>query len=260
MYKIIFDGQLVEGFALGQVKKNLAKLFKLSDERVAAIFAGQPVVLKRDADAETAKKYKVVLHKAGAVTHIRPMASESGAAKPANQARQAQVPPAKALSNPQQAQPAPAADPAPGGNSAAGDWSLSATDGEPLLRAEERTEFVEREIDLGHISLVSAFMSDDFDTPGDSPPPAAVDTSHISVAEVGATIGDKSNAAAPAAVAELDASIAEVGATIGDGSSRPIPVAVADLDASIAPVGADLADAKPEPEIPDIDISHLKLD
>jgi len=80
---------------------------------------------------------------------------------------------------------------------------------------------------------VSSFLVDDPDEGKTEPPPPAVDTSHISVAEVGATIGDDSNATAP--------------------------VVVADLDASIAPVGADLADAKPEPEIPNIDVSHIKL-
>jgi len=136
MYKVVFDGQLVEGFSIGQVKKNIAKLFKLSDERAASIFGGQTVVLKRDADEETAKKYKLVLRKAGAVTRILPMQADQ--AKPAASAPVAATPKAamaaKTRDKPTQ------------------DWSLSATDGEPLLREDERTQFVELDIDWCPVS------------------------------------------------------------------------------------------------------------
>ncbi len=64
-YSLVFSGELVRGADLAQSKRNLAKLFKISDAKAEALFSGKPVTLKRGLDFPTATKYRVAIKKAG---------------------------------------------------------------------------------------------------------------------------------------------------------------------------------------------------
>jgi hypothetical protein len=65
-FKIVFDGELMPDVSLEQAQNNLAELFKSPAERIASLFNGSPVVLKRDLGEDEARQYQQVLQKAGA--------------------------------------------------------------------------------------------------------------------------------------------------------------------------------------------------
>lgn len=196
-FRVVFDGQVTEGFSIGMVKKNLAQLFNADADRIATIFSGQTVVLKRNIDEQMARKYQAALLKAGAVTTIR-QDDDSAAGS---------VEPAKETPNRQ------ASTANPDGTEQPDDWSL-APSGSMLLRDNERHKHQELDIDLSHISLASTFLS--FEAEPSSSTAAAPDTSHISIAEVGATLGDQSQTQEVTPVSDLDASLAPVGADLSD--------------------------------------------
>ena len=66
-YDLVFQGQIVDGTSLDEVKSNVARLFKADTAKIAALFSGKPIVIKKNLDTESAKKYLAVLKKAGAV-------------------------------------------------------------------------------------------------------------------------------------------------------------------------------------------------
>jgi len=205
--RVIFEGSIAEGFSIGTVKKNLAQLFKADADRIATIFSGQAVVMKRNIDQATATKYQAALLKAGAITTIRVSnGTASAAATPVNETAGTKK------------------------TDKLTDWSL-APSGSMLLSDNERTKHQELELDLSHISLASTFLIPEAEAAVETP---LLDTSHLSVAEVGATLADPS-------------------------IKREEPEAVADIDATLAPVGAELADKKPEAAAPELNLSHLTI-
>lgn len=81
-YNIVFRGELVSGADPDQVRRNLAQLFKMELERVEKLFAGKPVVLKKEADQATAMKMRAALKKAGAECEMKPVDGEEAPAQP----------------------------------------------------------------------------------------------------------------------------------------------------------------------------------
>jgi len=65
-------GDLAANQCLEDVKKRLAGLFKTNTETTGKLFNRKPVVVKKNADIETAKKYVRAITAAGAVCHIDP--------------------------------------------------------------------------------------------------------------------------------------------------------------------------------------------
>ncbi|MFK8019602.1 MAG: hypothetical protein AB8B86_07530 [Pseudomonadales bacterium] len=190
-YRVVFEGSIAEGFSIGMVKKNLAQLFKADSDRIATIFSGQAVVMKRNIDKATAVKYQAALLKAGAVTIIRiSNDTTTVSATPENKTEDSN------------------------NTGKIADWSL-APSGSMLLSEKERTKFEELELDLSHISLASSFLVPEAETVSES---VSLDTSHLSVAEVGATLADPaiSRGEEPEAIADIDATLAPVGAELAD--------------------------------------------
>ncbi len=66
-YNLIFHGEIIEGASLDEVKSNLARLFKADTAKTEALFSGKKIIIKKNLDAESAKKYLAILKKAGAV-------------------------------------------------------------------------------------------------------------------------------------------------------------------------------------------------
>ncbi|WP_198264155.1 hypothetical protein [sulfur-oxidizing endosymbiont of Gigantopelta aegis] len=66
-YNLIFQGKIIDGASLDEVKDNVARLFKADAAKTAALFSGKPIVIKKNLDTEAAKKYLTVLKKAGAI-------------------------------------------------------------------------------------------------------------------------------------------------------------------------------------------------
>ena len=81
---IVFRGKTLDGYDLGTIKKNLARLLKTTESKIERMFAGKSVVVKRNLDRETARKYALVLKKIGLICEIRdatPKPSETESAQ-----------------------------------------------------------------------------------------------------------------------------------------------------------------------------------
>jgi hypothetical protein len=75
-FELVFKGELVEGFSPDQARINVGKLFKASPAQVEQMFSGKSVVLRNKLDSDTAKKYRAILYKNGAVCTLREMGGQ----------------------------------------------------------------------------------------------------------------------------------------------------------------------------------------
>jgi hypothetical protein len=219
-FDIVFGGELLAGFAPATVAENLARLFKATPETVARLLDGSTHTLKRDVDAGTAAKYQDAMERAGARAMLRRLAPEPAAA--AHAAGLDLAPP-----------------------------------GVELLAAHERRPDTVVEVDTSHIRLASAFATT---TEEQRPLPAPPDTSHISIAAVGADLLAQREAAAPAPPPDTSAiTLAEPGALLGPREVAQ-PVVVPDIShISLAPPGAPLDGLRPERHAVTPDIGALEL-
>lgn len=166
-FHVVFAGQLVKGADPDTVKANLGRLFKMDAARVEKLFAGQPVVLKKDADQATAMKFRAALKQAGAECVLKPLDEEVIEAAPA---------PAVAT---------PSAAPA-----------ASAPPTQPAAAAENQGDLeTVGTIRTGGTGFSGPYsvadVGSDMDNSEHAPPPPAPDVSHLSMAGVGADLGQK---------------------------------------------------------------------
>lgn len=125
-YDLLFRGDIVPGRQLDDVKARVRELFQLDDARLANLFSGRPVLIRRELDAVEAERYRDALAAAGALVELRPVSgSPEGAAAPAAATLQP----------------------------AAGDWDLTPV-GADLLRPEERGQSAPRAVDVGDLSVL----------------------------------------------------------------------------------------------------------
>lgn len=89
-FEVIFAGQLVPGAQPEQVKAKVAAIFKTDVAKIAHLFSGSPVVIKKGIDQSMAQKYQAAMQAAGAIVEIRdaspaaaPVAARPAAAAPA---------------------------------------------------------------------------------------------------------------------------------------------------------------------------------
>ncbi len=66
-YNLIFQGEIIAGSSLEEVKANVARLFKADAAKTAALFSGKTIIIKRNLDSDSVRKYLAILKKAGAV-------------------------------------------------------------------------------------------------------------------------------------------------------------------------------------------------
>jgi hypothetical protein len=74
-YDVIFNGAIADGLDIAIVKVRIAKLFNTNASQVERLFGGSTVVIKRQTDEQTARKYYAAMRQAGALCQIRPCAS-----------------------------------------------------------------------------------------------------------------------------------------------------------------------------------------
>lgn len=77
-YNIVFTGEIMDGYDPGDVKRNLARLFSISEEKAGQILARKRVILKKDLDERTAGRYAEVLKKAGLQIFQEPVQAQTG--------------------------------------------------------------------------------------------------------------------------------------------------------------------------------------
>lgn len=268
-YHVYFAGELQEGHGAAEVRANIAKLFNADAATLDKLFSGQMQAIKRNCDRATAAKYKAAIEKAGAKPIIRVAEASDPVAAPAP----AQEQPSKPLTAAEKISalaaaaetPPPAATPsAPSGNTTGpgeepGGISIAAA-GSDVLRDDERSPVEAAEIDTSGLVLDAPT---DRLAPETAPPPAAPDTSHLAMGEVGDQIPTL-----PRHETLLDPdtdsiSLAPEGSDLSD--CAPDAAATPQLDLSaldLAPAGSDVLDEeyrrRETARAPDTD--HLALD
>lgn len=262
-FDIIFDGSVINGNDVLEVKANLQKLFKLDDNSIDKLFSGTPIAIKKNLDRQTASQYQTAITQAGAKIQLvlhKPATDQ----KPAEQLRSATTTPRADI------------------NTATDAASLQILPpGSPMLNESERVEVAPADINVDHLQLekVNPFLADDLSPPtpaatdGQYPNPN-VSTStgdHLTLAEPGATIGSDTHEAAatlPLAIEHLDIdplgnyllSQAELAAASQAANEAVIDeAAIAAL--SLSEAGSDLLNANEKPVYPavEVDTSAFKL-
>ena len=71
--RLVFSGEVLEGFALEDVKRRFGEAFKLDDTGLAAMFSGARTVLKRALSRDEATRYVARLQALGARIHVEPL-------------------------------------------------------------------------------------------------------------------------------------------------------------------------------------------
>jgi uncharacterized protein YbjQ (UPF0145 family) len=69
-YNVVFEGKTAPGKDIGSVKKQLMTLLKIDAPRIDRLFSGKPVVVRKNADSETAEKFRRVFEAAGAICNL----------------------------------------------------------------------------------------------------------------------------------------------------------------------------------------------
>jgi hypothetical protein len=96
LFDLVLSGHLSQGVERATAKVQLAQLFKMPVEKVDALLASAPLVLKRDLSWEAAKRFRAAIKQAGALSDIRPSEQTKLACDPAAQTaeldREPQIP------------------------------------------------------------------------------------------------------------------------------------------------------------------------
>lgn len=239
-YRLVFQGELVEGQHAAVVKKRLAAVLKLDDKRMSVLFSGKVVVVKKATDAKTAARYQRVFNEAGGRLRVLPVEDEATQVVVPSEPDQSSQPPAQVTSV----------------ESAAQLQVLPV--GSRMLTAEEQSSPVEVTVDTDHLSVRGAvFVVDDEPEEASSLP----NVDHITLAELGAMLGNATTTEVVVVEIEFDFDLAEVGAILG--SVEPVAEVEAvlkDVDFEIAEPGANLDQRGQNPPPTPPDTSHIEVD
>ncbi len=249
-YKLVYAGEINEGQHAAVVKKRLAGVLKLDDDRMEVLFSGKAVVVKKATDARTAARYQEVFKKAGARLRVLPV--EGGETAPAESAQ----PQAKSAPTSPPSAPPPSADAQPDVPDVQNDDNLQVLPvGADVLTDAERPDEPDAQVDTSHLSVQGAvFITDE-----PEPEVATPNVDHLSVAEPGAQLGEPQDEVHVDINADFD--VAELGSDMGEiarETDAPIDVDAVDFDVAETGVDLDTRDKDKPPPAPDT--SHLSLD
>lgn len=79
-FEVAFSGEIAEGADLEQVKARVGQMFKADAAKIAHLFSGKRMVIKKDIDQQTAAKYKAALNKAGALCEVKNLSAPPASA------------------------------------------------------------------------------------------------------------------------------------------------------------------------------------
>jgi len=83
LFEVAFSGQISKGANLEEVKARVGKMFNADEAKLAQLFSGKRIVIKKNIDQATAAKYKTALNRAGAECEISSPGGEAAAVQPA---------------------------------------------------------------------------------------------------------------------------------------------------------------------------------
>lgn len=138
LFDLVLTGQLAQGVERAGAVAQLALLFKMPAEKIEGLLTSAPVVLKRDLAWDVAKRYRVAIKQAGALSDIRPAESSR-----VEVAAETGVATAGAAAEPAPVVSEPMAEPS---------WSLAAV-GADVLTARERSMQVSRLAEFSDFAL-----------------------------------------------------------------------------------------------------------
>ncbi len=108
LYNVVFNGKIAEATSAAAVTSKLAAIFKIGEDKAAAMMSGKTIYIKKSVDEATAKKYQAVLANAGAIAQLVAVNTEAPAstapAAPASQAAPSAQPQSSPAQQGQQAQ------------------------------------------------------------------------------------------------------------------------------------------------------------
>ncbi len=76
LFEVAFSGQIKDGADLEQVKAKVGAMFKADATKLAHLFSGKRMVIKKNIDQVMANKYKAALDNAGAVCEIKSLSED----------------------------------------------------------------------------------------------------------------------------------------------------------------------------------------
>ncbi len=82
LFEVAFSGQISAGASLEEVKARVGKMFNADEAKLAQLFSGKRIVIKKNIDQATAAKYRTALTRAGAECEVIPMGGATPASPP----------------------------------------------------------------------------------------------------------------------------------------------------------------------------------
>ena len=80
-FVVVFSGNVLDGFDLIQVKERMARLIRADEDKMATLFSGKTIVIKRSTDKNDAYKVMTALKAVGADARIRLIKEETAEAE-----------------------------------------------------------------------------------------------------------------------------------------------------------------------------------
>jgi hypothetical protein len=69
-YKLIFKGQIIEGNEIEEVRNRIADHFRIGEEKIERLFSGRPILIRKNVDFLTARRFQNIFQKAGAICEM----------------------------------------------------------------------------------------------------------------------------------------------------------------------------------------------
>ena len=82
LYRVVFEGEILEGREVQEVKIALAKLYKSGEDQIERFFSGKRLAVKKDVDYDTAMKYVKAFERAGAVCRVEELEAHASLEQP----------------------------------------------------------------------------------------------------------------------------------------------------------------------------------
>ena len=195
LFEVAFSGQISDGAESAEVKAKVAKMFNADDAKLAQLFSGRRVVIKKNIDRATAAKYQTALNRAGAECEICLMGGAPVAQSAPATAKDPAAPTAAAAAKPASAAasaveietgdygevaPPPATDPLGITGDQIEDLAVSIAPVGSELQSDYQ-DIAEPEFDLNGLEV--APVGSDLDSAPKKPAPPPPDTSGITMAD-----------------------------------------------------------------------------
>ena len=178
-FEVVFSGEVLDGYDPAETRAKVGKLFNADEAKIARLFSGNSVVIKKNLDQATANKYVGAFKNAGAKAIAR-----DTAAPPVAEVEEIQA------AAPPPAEPAPAAKPAVTPSSGPVNTSVfehsSTAEAPPAPKTQVE---MDANPDLSAFSLRE--NTGNLVDPSANTPEPDIDLGGLSVASTGTDLGDK---------------------------------------------------------------------